>query len=91
MAWRMVVPGAYLTRQVLAALGVCVCCMCWLYVSRMLGAHPVQEGSGPCKISNLSHLLWSDETHLLARDEVKYNLDYIKMWLTAEWATLPGA
>ena len=36
----------------------------------MLGAHPVQEGSGPCKIPNLSHLLWSYGTHLLARDEV---------------------
>ena len=25
----------------------------------MLGAHLMQEGSGPCKIPNLSHLLWS--------------------------------
>ena len=39
----------------------------------MLGAHPVQEGSGPCKIPNLSHLLWSYGTHLLARDEVNFS------------------
>ena len=38
----------------------------------MLGAHPVQEGSGPCKIPNLYHLLWSYGMHLLARDEVNH-------------------
>ena len=54
-------------------LAICVGSM----LSRVLGAHPVQEGSGPCKIPNLSHLLWSYGTHLLARNEVKYNLDDI--------------
>ena len=28
----MVVPGAHLARRVLAALGICVNYMCWLYV-----------------------------------------------------------
>ena len=28
------------------------------------GAHLVQEGSGPCKIPNFSHLLWSYGTYM---------------------------
>ena len=32
VGWRMVVSGAHLARRVLAALGVCVGYMCWLYV-----------------------------------------------------------
>ena len=49
---------------------VCLYCgclehtLCCLYVGYMycvvLGTHLVQEGSGPCKIPNLSHLLWSN-------------------------------
>ena len=45
--------------SVLAALDMCVG---YVY-SRVLGAHLVQEGSGPCKIPNLSHLLWSYGTY----------------------------
>ena len=56
---------------VLSAPGtVSACCtwhMCWLYVCIVvLGAHLVQEGSGPCKIQNLS--IWSYGTHILLRD-----------------------
>ena len=55
------------------------CCtwhMCWLYVvlgahlcvgyvyCGVLGAHLVQEWSGPCKIPNFFHLLWSYGTYM---------------------------
>ena len=30
----------------------------------VLGAHLVREGSGPYKISNFSHLLWSHGTYM---------------------------
>ena len=61
------VPGAF-----------SACCawhMCWPYVGLgahlcigymycgVLGAHLVQEGSGPCKVPNFSHLLWSYRTY----------------------------
>ena len=58
----------------------CTWHMCWLYVvlyvvlgahlcvgymyCGVLGAHLVQEGSGPCKIPNFSHLLWSYGTYM---------------------------
>ena len=49
--------------------------MCWLYVVQehlcvgymccgVLGEHLVQEGSGPCKIPNFSHFLWSYGTYM---------------------------
>ena len=65
---------AHVVLSVLAALVICVgymcvlwcleltwCCLCVGYImySRVLGVHLVQERSGPCKIPNLSHLLWS--------------------------------
>ena len=51
------------------------CCLAYvlaicahLYVGYMycgvLGTHLVQEGSGPCKIPNFSHLLWSYGTYM---------------------------
>ena len=43
MCWLYVVLGAYL-------------CVGYMYFG-VLGAHLVPEGSGPCKISNFSHLL----------------------------------
>ena len=50
-----VVLGAHLVLSVLAALGKCVGYM----YCEVLVAHLVQEGNGPCKIPNFSHLLWS--------------------------------
>ena len=39
--------------------------MCWLYMCcGVLGTHLVQEGSGPCKIPNFPHLLWSYGTYM---------------------------
>ena len=69
--------------------------ICWLYVvlgahlcvgymyCGVLSAHLVQEGSGPCKIPNFSHLLCSYGTYIyfvrqvlsLARDKVKCELN----------------
>ena len=58
---------------------VSACCtghMCWLYLMLgahlcvgymycgVLGAHLVQERSGPRKIPNFSHLLWSYGTYM---------------------------
>ena len=48
--------------------------MCWLYVSEVLGVHLVQEGSGPCKIPNFSHLLWSTGHISILRDMYAFNI-----------------
>ena len=64
------------TYYVLAVCGAWSAPMCWLYVMLgvhlcvgymccgVLGTHLVQEGSGPCKIPNFSHLLWSYRTYM---------------------------
>ena len=44
---RMVVPGAHLARRVLAALGVCVGYMCWLYVKYGAWGAPGARGEWP--------------------------------------------
>ena len=60
---------------VLAIYGAWNAPMCWLYVVRahlcvgymccqVPGMHLVQERSGPCKIPNFSHLLWSYGTYM---------------------------
>ena len=61
---------------VLAICGAWSAPMCWLYVvleahlcvgymcCGVLGTHLVQEGSGPCKIPNFPHLLWSYGTYM---------------------------
>ena len=74
----VVMLGAHLVLSVLAALGICVgyiyvwwclectwCCLCVDYIYRgVIGVHLGQEGSGPCKIPNLSHILWSYRTYM---------------------------
>ena len=71
----IVVLVAHLVLSVLAALGICVgymWCFMWclehLCVGYMycgvLGVHLVQEGSGPSKIPNFFHLLWSYGTYM---------------------------
>ena len=41
------------------------CCLGVGYMySGVLGAYLVDEGRGPCKIPNFSHLLWSSRTYM---------------------------
>ena len=83
---------AHVVLSVLAALGICVgymcvlwcleltwCCLCVGYImySGVLGVHLVQEGSGPCKIPNLSHLLWSYGTYIYSAGHVRIDVSML--------------
>ena len=73
MCWLYVMLGAHLCVgymwclkgiYVLAICGAWSAPMCWLYVLWGAWSALVQEGSGPCKIPNFSHLLWNDGTYM---------------------------
>ena len=66
----IVVLVMHLVLSVLAALGICVG---YMYCG-VLGAHLVQEGRGPCKIPNFSHLLWSYRTYMYFVRHVRIDL-----------------
>ena len=44
----------------------------------VLGAHLVQEGNGPCKIPDLSHLLWSYGPYMYFVGHVRIDPDKVK-------------